>query len=1684
MSLRRRTSFLLILAFYSLMISPELSRSAENLSAVMYLSESSESGESTTNKSLLDKRYGDEPFELGQERTSDGLLISYTTEDPDLLAIDGNIATIRGAGTTVVTAATDETVDEQTEQVVTIQPSVLEINADGNQAKIYGESDPQLTYSAEGFVYDDDYDLITGSLSREAGEDTGEYDITRGDLSAGGNYSIQFRPADFEIQKRELDVTVERRLSKTYGEPDPYLAYSVSNFAEGDDKSILSGELSREAGEDAGVYAILAEGLDAGSNYNIRFQPAELTILQRSLMLDTFTAEDKIYDGSPNARDANFRDNRLSGDDLEFSYTAQFENPDAETNKTVIFSDIEISGGSDRQNYILNSTKGAAQATIFPRPVTVQALPVEMTYGDEEPALKYRISEGSIAEGDRLDGQLTRTGSQGAGEYEIQQGSLTAGGNYDISFEPAEFSITPRTLQVVVDGGQSKIYGEADPELTFEARNFAPGEDIEILSGSISRGNEEDVGSYPIKQNTLSAGRNYEIEFSSAEFEIKPKELLVEVIPHQTKLYGSGDPEIRFRATGFAFNDSETLLTGSPSRKSGEDVGFYYIQKGSLDAGTNYKIKFEPVEFEIMPRPLMLTNFKAGDKTYDGTSDVSGTDFQDNRVDGDKLEFDYHAAFERSDAGQDLLVHFTDIDIAGGEDQNNYKLQTTSWSVLADIKPRKLTVAARPVEIVYGDEEPEELEYKVTNGSLLEDDEFRGVLQRTGTENAGKYEIRQGTLTAGENYKIKFKPAAYLVKPKELTVTANGELWKFEGENDPEVPYKAVGFEYGDDRTIIDGSLEREQGETHGEYTILRGTLDAGPNYNILMENAVFSIFRTPPVAVQQSPVPDETRIETDAPITVQFDHSILLANADLISVTDPESRGIEFRVEAEGDHLRLIHDGLNNHTTYTVTIRDEALVNLDGIPSEEILWQFTTVMPPPVVDTHSPSDGAVGVGFTRPPVASFTQKVNAGNLAGITITRQDDGSVHDVEAALKDNQLIIEHGQFEQFADYRVSIPANAVRNADDVGNTTYSWTFTTIWAQPEQVALQLPIDSKGSVELQPTLEWKPALHAESYQVQVSSDIEFTQAIADSEVQDGLSYELPETLDYNQRYFWRIMAKNSTSRSEWSDERSFITIAETPDVVFPIADASQVSIAPLLEWSSAYNTTFRIQLSQSGDFSAPVIDKLTNDTSLQLTGLEDDELYYWRVRVENERTKSDWNLVSAFSTRPAPQIAGETDVLREQIEFGKSTVKAKNDLSDREYRLVGLPGGDQYSVSDLFEGNYGTDWKAFRKVGTDDVYREYSQSDKNFTFSSGGGFWVSGTNTLNIELPVAGVETNENDAYTVPLHPGWNIISNPHTKNVSWRDVRVMNGIHGEVYSYNGHFAEADTLHSVYGYYYYNPPETALDALEIPYSGMENRRKIDNKGELLNAASLGTQPTVKLHAEFNEEKRLANELLFPGLAENHSDFEEDVNRLKKYHPPMAMSRTGMMLIKPEYENSKGMIRDVSEYNRQGSEYHLHMKADKGSVFTWRAEIADMPENTSLLLVNEESDQSWMLRHGETVEAVMEKPEMIYTLFVGDKYWLEQKEREYLPQDFALFPNYPNPFNAATTIRYSLPEKQNVRLEIYDVIGRRVQVLINDEQPAGWYTMRFDASRLASGVYIYQMTTENNVTSRKMTIVK
>ena len=89
-----------------------------------------------------------------------------------------------------------------------------------------------------------------------------------------------------------------------------------------------------------------------------------------------------------------------------------------------------------------------------------------------------------------------------------------------------------------------------------------------------------------------------------------------------------------------------------------------------------------------------------------------------------------------------------------------------------------------------------------------------------------------------------------------------------------------------------------------------------------------------------------------------------------------------------------------------------------------------------------------------------------------------------------------------------------------------------------------------------------------------------------------------------------------------------------------------------------------------------------------------------------------------------------------------------------------------------------------------------------------------------------------------------------------------------------------------------------------------------------------------------------------------------------------------------------------------------------------------------------------------------------------------------LPVNFELHQNYPNPFNPSTVIDFELPANSKVRLEVYNMLGQRVATLVNEQKPAGWHHVSFDASGLSSGVYIYRITAGEFVQTRQMVLVK
>jgi len=89
-----------------------------------------------------------------------------------------------------------------------------------------------------------------------------------------------------------------------------------------------------------------------------------------------------------------------------------------------------------------------------------------------------------------------------------------------------------------------------------------------------------------------------------------------------------------------------------------------------------------------------------------------------------------------------------------------------------------------------------------------------------------------------------------------------------------------------------------------------------------------------------------------------------------------------------------------------------------------------------------------------------------------------------------------------------------------------------------------------------------------------------------------------------------------------------------------------------------------------------------------------------------------------------------------------------------------------------------------------------------------------------------------------------------------------------------------------------------------------------------------------------------------------------------------------------------------------------------------------------------------------------------------------------MPNEFLLYQNFPNPFNPNTTIRFQIPHYSLVELKIFDLLGREISTLINEEKPAGIYDISFNGSNLSSGIYIYRLKTDDKIITNKMILLK
>ncbi|HHK3064155.1 TPA: two-partner secretion system adhesin CdrA [Pseudomonas aeruginosa] len=722
---------------------------------------------------------------------------------------------------------------------LTVTPAQLIVSADA-KTKVYGDADPTLTYQVSGLKNSDTAaGVLSGNLGRVAGENVGNYGILQGGLGLNtANYTLSYVGNDLRITPAQLNVIADAK-TKVYGDADPSLTYQVSGLKNGDTAGAVlnGGSLSRVAGENVGVYGINQGGLGlVSSNYTLNYQGNNLTIT-KALLNVIADAKTKVYgdaDPSLTYQVSGLKNGDTAGAVLNGGSLSRVAGENVGV-YGINQGDLALNSGNYDLSYQGNNL------TITKALLNVIADAKTKVYGDADPALTYQVSglkNGDTAGAVLNGGGLVRVSGENVGNYAIQQGGLgLVSGNYDLAYQGNNLTITKALLNVIADA-KTKVYGDADPSLTYQVSGLKNGDTAGAVlnGGSLSRVAGENVGVYGINQGGLGlVSSNYTLNYQGNNLTIT-KALLNVIADAKTKVYGDADPSLTYQVSGLKNGDTAgaVLNGGSLSRVAGENVGVYGINQGGLGlVSANYDLSYQGNNLTITKALLnVIADAKTkvyGDADPSLTYQVSGLKNGDTagavlnggglvRVSGENV-----GNYAIQQGGLGLVSGNYDLAYQG----NNLTITKALLNVIADAKTK-----------VYGDADPS-LTYQVsglkngdTAGAVLNG----GSLSRVAGENVGVYGINQGGLgLVSANYDLSYQGNNLTITKALLNVIADAKT-KVYGDADPALTYQVSGLKNGDTAGAVlnGGSLSRVAGENVGVYGINQGGLGlVSANYDL-----------------------------------------------------------------------------------------------------------------------------------------------------------------------------------------------------------------------------------------------------------------------------------------------------------------------------------------------------------------------------------------------------------------------------------------------------------------------------------------------------------------------------------------------------------------------------------------------------------------------------------------------------------------------------------------------------------------------------------------------------------------------------------------------------------------------------------------------------------------------------------
>jgi hypothetical protein len=672
--------------------------------------------------------------------------------------------------------------------------------------------------------------------------------------------------------------------------------------------------------------------------------------------------------------------------------------------------------------------------------------------------------------------------------------------------------------------------------------------------------------------------------------------------------------------------------------------------------------------------------------------------------------------------------------------------------------------------------------------------------------------------------------------------------------------------------------------------------------------------------------------------------------------------------------------------------------------------WRFTTGNVPSIPSLLFPANGSTG----QPTSLTLRWHASAGTQTYHAQVSTDSNFTTFLvnDSTLTDTSRALSSLSFSTKYYWRV-------RAKNGVGASAFSspFNFTTQFQPPPAPTLVFPSNGQANVPISVTLTWNVVNGASTYRVQVATDPNFTTGIVVDDSTLTTTSRAIGPLVNNTQYFWHVRATNPGGSGPYSTTFNFTTIVlppPAPGLLSPPDGALNIPLAPTMTWSSAPTaSSYRLQVARDTLFSTLVVDDSSiTGTSRQIGPLSSNTVYYWRVRAKNIGGIGPYSSRFRITTTPAPPAPN-------LVLPADSTTRLSQTPT---FVWESVPVATSYTLQIATEPNFSS------PIVNDSTITDTTQTVGTLPYgsrllwrvrsrNSSGPSVFSSVRVFTVMFQPPGV--------VYFISPTNNLPNAPATLILRWASgVPLATGYHLQV---------------------------ALDTL------MTNL--------ILNDTSLAD--TFKV---VNVPPSMA---IFWRVRAHNCEYTYGpwyyVRRFTTANVPPAIPT----LAYPA-SGDTGIARNAClRWNSIPGALTYRAQVSLDSAFTQIfADDSTITTASYCPLLPALARCFWRVRSKGYWGSSLYSTTRSFTTGAFTAAGEEPELR--VPTAFVLYQNYPNPFNPSTTIPFELSSRAFLTLRVFDLLGREVRTLVNEDVQAGTHSVQWDGANgdgrsMPSGMYFVQM---------------